>query len=119
MPAPQLNLIVLRVTDIDRSAEFYAQLGLSFEKHRHGTGPVHYAAVMSGTVFELYPASKTHPVTTSVRIGFSVRDVSKTIVQLLSFKECQVVTPVSNSDWGLQAVVSDLDGHRIELTQAN
>jgi predicted enzyme related to lactoylglutathione lyase len=117
MPAPQFNLIVLRVADIDRSSQFYTQLGISFEKHRHGTGPVHCVAVMSEIVFELYPASKTHPVTSSVRIGFKIQDIAHTITQLGAFDGWQVVSPVSNSEWGLRAVITDLDGHRIELTQ--
>src|SRR4051812_27334640 len=50
-----LNLLVIRSPDIDRSARFYELLGLSFTKHAHGTGPVHYAGELGSAVFEIYP----------------------------------------------------------------
>ena len=53
----RLNLTVIRCTDIDASFEFYRLTGLEFEKHRHGTGPEHYAASDGFWTFELYPAS--------------------------------------------------------------
>lgn len=113
----RLNLFVLRVADIDRSASFYSQLGLAFQKHSHGTGPVHCAAESSGIVFELYPASVSHPVTSSVRIGFEVSDVATSVKQLLAFDGCRLISPVTESEWGLRAVITDSDGHRVELTQ--
>lgn len=48
MSTPRLNLIVLRVADIDRAAEFYRLLGVEFTKHAHGSGPLHYAADSNG-----------------------------------------------------------------------
>lgn len=43
-----LNLVVLRSRDIDRAAEFYRCLGLEFTRHRHGIGPKHFAAEVTG-----------------------------------------------------------------------
>ena len=118
MLEPRLNLIVLRVADIDRSASFYSQLGLAFQKHSHGTGPIHCSAELAGIVFELYPASASHPVTSSVRIGFEVSDIANAIKRLLAFEGCRLISRVAESEWGLRAVIADLDGHRVELTQA-
>lgn len=118
MLEPRLNLIVLRVADIDRSASFYSQLGLAFQKHFHGTGSIHCSAQLAGIVFELYPASVSHSVTSSVRIGFEVGDIANSIKLLLAFEGCRLMTPVSKSEWGLRAVIADWDGHRVELTQA-
>jgi catechol-2,3-dioxygenase len=44
----RINLIVIRVSDIDRSAAFYRALGLVLVKERHGTGPEHYSADLKG-----------------------------------------------------------------------
>lgn len=43
-----LNLLVLRTDDLEKSRDFYAALGLAFEKHKHGTGPSHYACESGG-----------------------------------------------------------------------
>ena len=49
----RLNLVVLRVADIERSAAFYRLLGLDFIKHAHGSGPTHYASESDGFVFDV------------------------------------------------------------------
>ena len=111
----QLNLTVIRCNDIDTSAAFYQMLGLTFEKHRHGKGPEHYAAEMSACVFELYPANKSYPATTGTRIGFSVDDVDTTI-ETLREANAQILTEPADSPWGRRAVIVDPDGHKVELT---
>ena len=112
-----MNLVVLRSDDIDRLASFYRAMGLLFEKHRHGKGPEHYASVVNGFVFEIYPVSNPKDgsqTTTSTRIGFSVDDVDS-IVEMLLAVGGELVTPARDSEWGRRAVVKDLDGHAVEL----
>ena len=70
-----INLVVIRSSDIDKSAELYALLGLEFTKQSHGSGPQHYAAKMAGMVFEIYPVQKEREVSIGARIGFRVEDV--------------------------------------------
>lgn len=36
-----INLLVLRCGDLACSRRFYECFGLTFEEHRHGTGPLH------------------------------------------------------------------------------
>ncbi|MGN6544699.1 MAG: VOC family protein [Aureliella sp.] len=108
-----MNLIVLRSSDIDRAAEFYSQMGMLFTKHRHGRGPEHYTSSINGFVFELYPLGD-HPPTIGTRIGFSVDDVDS-IVPLLVEIGAELVSPVSDSQWGRRAVMKDFDGHVVEL----
>ena len=110
---PIMNLTVLRSTDIDRASEFYSEMGLLFTKHRHGTGPEHYASVIDGFVFEIYPLGK-HPPTIGTRIGFSVDDVDS-IVSMLLDVGAELLSEPANSEWGRRAVVKDLDGHVVEL----
>jgi lactoylglutathione lyase len=113
---PTLNLVVLRSSDIDRAMAFYSKLGLHFTKHRHGTGPEHYSAELTGAVFELYPQNKEGPWSLGTRIGFAVSSVDETIRALADYPTA-VVSPAKDSEWGRRAIVSDPDGHRIELLQ--
>lgn len=115
MPHARLNLVVIRCANIDFSAAFYAALGLSFTKELHGSGPEHYASQHDGLVFEIYPA-KQGSSSAGVRIGFEVRSVDETVAAATQLGAA-IVTPPSDSPWGRRAVVSDPDGHRIELSQ--
>lgn len=112
-----LNLVVLRSPDITRAAAFYSRLGLHFSKHRHGSGPEHFAAELpGGGVFELYPESDGAS-TLGTRIGFRVPSVDEAIVALSDYPDAVASAP-RDSEWGRRAVVIDPDGHRVELTQA-
>ena len=113
---PRLNLLVLRARNADALAAFYSALGFRFVRHRHGSGPEHYAAEEAGGVFEIYPAS-AGCLTQALRIGFSVEDVPTT-VERVRVAGGEIVSQPEDSPWGLRAVVIDLEGHRVELTQA-
>jgi lactoylglutathione lyase len=111
-----LNLVVLRCRDLERAAAFYSRLGLEFSRHRHGSGPEHLAAELSGGVFELYPMSVDGPSTLGTRIGFRVSSVDAAIGALSDYPGA-VLTAPRDSEWGRRAVVADPDGHRVELLQ--
>ena len=52
-----LSLLILYVSDLDASRDFYADLGLNLRREQHGMGPVHWSAQLDGgLVLELYPA---------------------------------------------------------------
>lgn len=112
---PRLNLTVIRCADIEISATFYRIIGLEFEKHRHGTGPEHYAASDENATFELYPASPKFPASASTRIGFAVESCDETADRLLVAGFSLDVSS-ANSPWGRRAVAVDPDGHRVELS---
>ena len=111
---PQLNLVVLRSPDIHRASGFYSEIGLQFTLHSHGSGPEHYASIVNGLVFEIYPLGAKSSPTTATRIGFSVDDVDGVVRQLVE-SGAQVVTAPADSEWGRRAVVKDPDGHVVEL----
>src|SRR5689334_5477029 len=101
-----LNLIVLRSSDITRAAAFYTRLGLKFSQHRHGSGPEHFAAELSGGVFELYPLLPNGTSTRGTRIGFCVSSVDAALAALSEYPEV-VLTPAQDSEWGRRAVITD------------
>lgn len=108
------NLTVIRCTDIEASAAFYRLIGLEFEKHKHGTGPEHYAASDRTWTFELYPASTKFPASSSTRIGFTV-DSCDEIAERLTGAGYSLEVPPADSPWGRRAVALDPDEHRVEL----
>jgi catechol 2,3-dioxygenase-like lactoylglutathione lyase family enzyme len=112
----ELNLVVLRSSDIARSAEFYTRLGLVFAHHQHGNGPEHFAAELGDSVFELYPLASDGPSTLETRVGFRVQSLDAAIEAIGGYPGA-VISPPKDSKWGRRAVISDLDGHRVELLQ--
>jgi lactoylglutathione lyase len=117
MSQATLNLVVIRSPDLERSASFYRVLGLSFQKHRHGSGPEHLITELGPIVFEIYPREDDSDSTASTRIGFRVPSVDAAVEQLQQIG-VTVVSPPKDSPWGRRAVVDDFDGHRVELTEA-
>jgi lactoylglutathione lyase len=109
-----LNLIVLRSSDIDRAVGFYRAIGLLFTRHAHGSGPEHYSSEISGLVFEIYPQTPKSLPTVGTRIGFRVDSVDETVA-VLSRLGAAVITAPADSEWGRRAVVQDSDGHIVEL----
>jgi len=111
-----LNLVMIRSIDLERAARFYGVLGLSFSKHRHGSGPEHFACELGSAVFEIYPRKDDTDSTSSTRIGFRVPSVDAAIAALQAIG-VTVVSPPKDSPWGRRAVVDDFDGHRVEITE--
>ena len=116
MDKPILNLVVIRSKDINRSAEFYSTIGLHLDKHQHGSGPEHFTYEHGASVFEIYPRQGENDSTSEVRIGFQVTSVDNVIENLMRIGATIVSVP-KNSPWGRRAVIKDIDGHRVELTQ--
>jgi lactoylglutathione lyase len=116
MPNVQLNLVVIRAQDIDRAAAFYSLLGLTFTKHRHGKGPEHCASEQQGLVFEIYPQPEDGPTSAGARLGFQVPSIDAVLPELEA-AGARIVSPAKDSPWGRRAVIDDLDGHRVELTE--
>ena len=117
MYIPSINLIVIRVRDLEVSRVFYSELGLQFERERHGDGPEHYAAELHELVFELYPARKSGAITNEVRLGFQVERLAEVLTRLQKMGG-DIVTDIQEMEGGKHAVVSDPDGHRVVLTEA-
>ncbi|MFD5766323.1 VOC family protein [Streptomyces sp. NPDC127049] len=67
----RIDLVVIYTDRLEACRAFYAALGATFVRERHGTGPEHYAAVLDdGAVLELYPAAG-RAATGPVRLGFA------------------------------------------------
>ncbi len=113
-----LNLVVIRSADLDRSARFFAAVGVRLAPERHGTGPKHLAGQAGGAVLEVYPSGDTGS-TAGVRLGFRVPSLAGVLASLAEVEAVVVVSPPKKSPWGLRAVVTDPDGHRVELVEGS
>jgi lactoylglutathione lyase len=116
MPAAVLNLIVLRSADLDLAARFYGQLGVAFARERHGTGPEHLSCRLGSVVLEIYPRTATM-MTAGVRLGFQVAALDAAVAALEEVGAELLAAP-ADGPGGRRAIVADLDGHRIELTES-
>ncbi len=108
-----LNLIVIRVKDLERSRGFYETLGINFFYEQHGNGEKHLSAMLEQIVFEIYPSSNNIDIS-QIRLGFRVSSVDKTIEALQAI-ETVIVSPPKDSQWGRRAVILDPDGYKVEL----
>ena len=109
-----LKLVVIRARDMDRLGSFYAALGLSFERHRHGKGPEHLSTSAGDVVFEIYPARGDEESTVWTRLGFEVRSLEGALRDLREMNVRVLVEP-SETAYGRRAVVEDFEGHKVEL----
>ena len=109
------NLLVIKTHQLEVTFQFYQSLGIPFQQHQHGKGPVHYAAELGSLVFEIYPLSDRKAlVDSSTRLGFEVNRLDDLITTL----PADVVLKLPfQAEWGYQAIVQDPDGRKIELTQ--
>lgn len=111
----QLNLVVIRASNLERTTAFYRLLGLDFVKHRHGNGLEHFACDLGTVVFEIYPRTSEVDSTSGTRLGFLVASVDAAIAELEK-RGVKTISPPKNLAWGWHTVVTDPDGHKVELT---
>jgi predicted enzyme related to lactoylglutathione lyase len=113
----EINLIVLKTPRPDDLASFYELLGIKFERHQHGKGPIHYAAELGRVVFEIYPLPKgiLH-VADTLRLGFTVANLHETI-QRIRDQGGPIIKEPHQTEWGQISIIEDLDGRKIELKE--
>jgi len=114
----KLNLIVIKTKDPKTLMEQYQRLGICFDYHQHGNGPFHYASMYEGQVFEIYPLPKSVlKADNTLRLGFEVPNLTE-IINTLKESNWIIVSEISTKSWGKTAIIQDLDGRKIELSQA-
>jgi lactoylglutathione lyase len=111
----EIRLLVIRTSEMARLADFYALLGLTFEYHKHGRSPYHYAASVGSTILEIYPLAKGQmEADKELRVGFALDDFENSMTALKD-KGVEFVSEPMQTDYGFMAIIKDPDGRRIEL----
>jgi lactoylglutathione lyase len=108
--------VILAVTDIDKSLEFYHEIiGLPIKNQRRSWVDLG----TSGALLSLHPASLTaqhigSSIENGITIGFIVGDV-KSAVEELRAKGVRIHRDIVKKDAGINAVVLDPDDYLISL----
>ena len=111
----QLKLLVIRSANPAQLAQFYTQLGCSFEQHRHGKGPQHYSCQIAQTVLEIYPLAKGQDAADpNLRLGFEIEQFELVLEKLIEQGAKLIQTPYE-SEFGWMGVVEDFEGRKVEL----
>ena len=111
----KVNLIVIRTENIDLLKSQYELLGMEFKYHKHGNGPYHFAYQANGITFEIYPLTKSMTnADGNLRLGFDVPNLAE-IIDKLKNTNWIIKSDIQQTEWGLTAIVQDLDGRKIEL----
>lgn len=111
----KLNLLVIRTANPELLKNQYELLGLNFEYHQHGTGPFHYACEKDEFVFEIYPLTKSMAKADgSIRLGFGVDNLELKIKKIEG-SDWKILSGIRENEWGITAVIQDIDGRKIEL----
>ena len=114
MPEPSIRLLVLKTQNLNAVCRFYRSPGLPLSEEQHGSGPLHFAARLGDTVFEIYPLSESQTTDTTTRLGFSVADPNEAVSNVENVGG-RVVKEPFESAWGYMAIVTDPDGRTVEL----
>jgi len=110
-----INLLVIRTSNLELLQKQYQILGFQFDYHKHGNGPYHYASENNGFVLEIYPLTKSiTKADKSLRLGFDVINL-KSKINTIKKSNWKIVSDLQETEWGLIAIVQDLDGRKIEL----
>ncbi|WP_424139689.1 VOC family protein [Roseomonas chloroacetimidivorans] len=110
-------LVVIRAWNPEGLARFYSALGLKFDRERHGKGPEHHACRIGRSVFEIYPRTSDADNTSATRLGFGVPDVEAACERAVAL-DGRLIRAAAVSPWGRRAVLSDPEGHTVELVEA-
>lgn len=114
----KLNLVVIKTLIPDELAKQYELLGFKFDRHKHVSGPFHYAAEAYGLTFEIYPLPKAKTESDdTTRLGFEVSDLKSTLDKI-SNSNWKIVSEPVQSEFGYTAIIEDLDGRKIELKES-
>jgi len=111
----KLNLIVIRTGELELLKDQYELLDLKFDYHQHGNGPFHYASKVDGFVFEIYPLTRSMTnADNSLRLGFETPNLEAKMNDLEG-SNWKIISKPKETEWGLTALIQDLDGRKIEL----
>ncbi|KAA1247733.1 glyoxalase/bleomycin resistance/extradiol dioxygenase family protein [Aquimarina sp. RZ0] len=111
----KINLLVIRTVTPEILKKQYELLGFEFNYHQHGNGPFHYASEQNEFVFEIYPLTKSmKKADNSIRLGFDIENIAAKIIELEN-SDWKILSKPKHTEWGLTALVKDLDGRKIEL----
>jgi lactoylglutathione lyase len=112
MNVKKVGNVILAVSDLNKSIEFYNKiLGMPIKRQRENWVDLG----QSGALISLHPASAELPTPNDmIMIGFVVGDVSSAIDELKS-KNVKIHRDIQNKSSGKNAIILDPDDYMISL----
>lgn len=112
------KLLVLRSPNPALLMQFYSTLGLDFDYHQHGKGPMHYAAQLGEMVLEIYPLAKgQNAADLHLRLGLEVADFEQ-VLERLTQQNVRILQVPHQTEFGYLSIVEDPDGRKVEIYRA-
>lgn len=105
----KVNYLVIYVSNIEESRQFYEILGCECVREQHDAGPIHYSISLDGIVVELYPKGKKE--VSRIRLGIhtskSFSEIGQDLIKFISGSGENTL------------LASDPDGNTIEIMTKN
>jgi lactoylglutathione lyase len=118
MNIKRVGNVILTVTDLGKSVEFYNKiLGMPIKRERNNWVDLG----QTGALLSLHPTSDTDgdsSIDNRILIGFVVGDVSSAIDELKS-KNVKIHRDIQDKPSGKNAIILDPDGYMISLFEPN
>lgn len=106
---PRLSYLVLYTQQMQEMVEFYTTLGLDFRPEQHGTGPLHYTAMISDIVLEIYPAAAGPISRTRLGLAWANSDLQRCAADV---RRKLIAAPSG------RCLLRDPDGNAVEVSLA-
>lgn len=114
----EIKLIIIRTSDPNMLADFYSNLGLEFDYHKHGNSPMHYSTKIGQMILEIYPLAKNQiEADKNLRLGF-VSDNFNATLEILKSKSILYTEP-TETEFGILTIITDPDGLRSSYIKNN
>ena len=118
MNIKRVGNVILTVTDLGKSVEFYNKiLGMPIKRERNNWVDLG----QTGALLSLHPTSDTDgdsSIDNRILIGFVVGDVSSAIDEL-KLKNVKIHRDIQDKSSGKNAIILDPDGYMISLFEPN
>ena len=118
MNIKRVGNVILTVTDLGKSVEFYNKiLGMPIKRERNNWVDLG----QTGALLSLHPTSDTDgdsSIDNRILIGFVVGDVSS-VIDELKLKNVKIHRDIQDKSSGKNAIILDPDGYMISLFEPN
>ena len=118
MNIKRVGNVILTVTDLGKSVEFYNKiLGMPIKRERNNWVDLG----QTGALLSLHPTSDTDgdsSIDNRILIGFVVGDVSS-VIDELKLKNVKIHRDIQDKPSGKNAIILDPDGYMISLFEPN
>ena len=114
MSFKRLGAVILLVSDMDKSIQFYRDV---LELPIKNTSSEWVEFFSSGTVLALHPSkSKSRTKNSRVLVGFMVSDLEP-VAKKLKDKKVEFFKEPKEESFGKHAIIADPDGHLISIAE--